>query len=102
MTQDKSVSLADDLRRGACGQECLCDEAAAQLDAMKECVEALKACADDYDDLIEETLRSVCPTHDGKPIREEAEPEDLEVVVNMEALRDRARSALANLEKADG
>ena len=69
-------------------------------DAMQECVEALKACADDYDDLIEETLRSVCPTHDGKPIREEAEPEDLEVVVNMEALRDRARSALANLEKA--
>lgn len=41
MTQDKSVSLADDLRRGACGQECLCDEAAAQLDAMQECVEAL-------------------------------------------------------------
>ena len=42
MTQDKSMSLADDLRRGACEQECLCDEAAAQLDAMQECVEALK------------------------------------------------------------
>lgn len=58
--------------------------------------------ADDYGVLIEGTLRAVCPTIDGKPIRDEAEPEDLEAVVNMEALRDRARSALAKLEKANG
>ena len=51
MTQDKSVSLADDLRRGACGQECLCDEAAAQLDAMQECVEALRKARAYLDDM---------------------------------------------------
>lgn len=56
---------------------------------------ALRPIIADYDDLIKETLRSVCWSPDGKPDRSSAEPEDLEIVAHMERLRDRARAALA-------
>ena len=69
------MSLADDLRRGACAQECLCDEAAAQLDAMTECVEALKG--------IVTNDRYFCASE-------------------RNAAFEAARSALAKLEKANG
>lgn len=89
MTEDKRPNArpCNDYGRGACTEKGRAEPGFCICDAMKECVEALKACCDAIDTLNDDALGFVVVDY------EERYPLKGELVAN-------ARSALAKLEKA--